>query len=666
MPLYLGAAWYPEHWPEARWPEDVRLMREAGLNVVRVGEFAWSTIEPREGDFNLDWLERAVALASGAGISVVMGTPTAAPPAWLTAAYPETLAVDESGRAAQHGKRCHFDVTNETYRGLCVRVVEEMARRFGHDRRVVGWQLDNEYNRVSFSEGARRAFQEWLKSRYVDADGRPSLRALNDAWATSYWSQTYSSWSQIPLPAESGHNPGLILRFHQFVTHAYREYQRLQIEAIRRHALPAQWITSNFMGFFGEFDHYEVCADLDLASWDHYIGHGHLDLARAGAAHDLTRGFKQRNFWVIETQPGSVNWAPVNNQLDRGEARAMAWNGIGHGADAILYWQWRNAPNGQEQYHGSLLANDGTPRPFYTEVQRLAADFRAVGDLLDGTTVSASVALLHSYDDRWSIEAQRHHQDYDPVRHLLDYHAQFARRSIASDILSTRAALVGKGYRLVVAPVHIVDDAIAGELGRFVAEGGHLVLTERSGFKDADNSLLPDRQPGPLAALAGAHVQEYFALDQPVPVTLRLGREATGEAQTWAEWLAPDPGTEVLGTYGRCNGWLDGQPAVTLRRHGQGRVYYVAAWLEQTLLASLVAWMVSEASVEPSLPGVPEGVQAMKRGGVYVVVNGTGSERAVGLPWAATERLSGMPVAGELRLEPYGVAVLIPADNDRR
>ncbi|MHB0875349.1 MAG: beta-galactosidase [Anaerolineae bacterium] len=657
MPLYLGAAWYPEHWPESRWPEDLRLMREAGLNVVRVGEFAWSTMEPHEGQFDFGWLERAVALAGEQGIAVVMGTPTAAPPAWLTSSYPETLAVDEHGRVAQHGKRCHFDVTSETYKRLCRGVTEELARRFGPDERVIGWQLDNEYNRISYSAGARRAFQQWLQTLYVDAEGRPSLQALNDAWAASYWSESYSSWSQIPLPAEGGHNPGLILKAHQFVTHAYREYQRLQIEAIRAQALPSQWISSNFMGFFPEFDHYDICADLDLASWDHYIGTGHADLARTGAPHDLTRGFKRRNFWVMETQPGSVNWAPINNQLNKGEGRAMAWNGIGHGADAILYWQWRNAPNGQEQYHGSLLANDGTPRPFYTEVQRLAADFRAVGGLLDGAEVAAPVALLHSYDDRWSIEAQRHTKDYDPVEHLMHYYTQFSRRNIATDIISSRATLAGHRYKLVVAPVHIVDDAIVAELSRFVAEGGHLILTERSGFKDADNSLLPERQPGPLRSLAGMHVEEYFALDQPAPVQLLVGERHSGQARVWAEWLAPDEGTEVLATYRPGNGWLDGRTAITMRRHGDGCVYYVGAWLDAALQTELLGWIIEQARVAPVLAGMPEGVQALRRGDVYIVVNGTPSEQPADLPWTADEHLSGQSVS-RLRLDPYGIAVL--------
>jgi beta-galactosidase len=659
-PLRLGAAYYPEHWPTARWATDIRQMQEAGCNVMRLAEFAWSTMEPAEGHYEFGWLEEIVEMLGKAGIASVLGTPTAAPPAWLTQAYPEVLAIDEYGRPAQHGRRCHFDVTSPRYIEFCSQIAAEMARCFGQNPYVIGWQLDNEYNRVSYSAQAAAAFQEWLKTQFVDDQGQPSLAALNAAWAAAYWSETYSSWSQIPLPMAGGHNPGLMLKFHQFITGAYVRFQRAQIDAIRPLARPEQWITTNLMGFFDGFDHYKMCEDLDMATWDWYIGTGHADLSLTAAAHDLTRGFKRRNFWVMETQPGSVNWSPVNNMLNRGEARAMAWSAVGHGSDGILYWQWRNALNGQEQYHGSLIGSDGEPRPFYQDAQRLGQDFAAVGDLLDGTTVSAQVAVLHSYDDRWSIDVQRHHKDFDPLMHLANYYRQFSRRNIATDVLSTRARLAGQGYKLVVAaPVHVLDDAIADELLAYVAEGGNLVLGPRSGFKDDDNALIQAKQPGQLAPAAGAQVVEYYALDVPAPVRLTLdGQTYEGQAQTWAEWLQPAEGTEVLGTYGAFNGWLDGQAAVTVHAYGKGRVYYVAAWLDEALQSALCEWIMAQAGVEPVLPGMPAGVQAMRRGDVYIVVNGTRDEQQIALPWPAHDYLAGADRDGAFTLAGYDVAVV--------
>lgn len=397
--LHLGAAYYPEHWPEERWTEEIRLMQEAGLTVARMAEFAWSTLEPAEGEFHFDWLDRAIDMLAGEGIVSVLGTPTAAPPAWLTQAHPETLAVDEYGRRAQHGNRCHYCVNSPEYHAATRRIVGAMAEHFGPNPDVIGWQIDNEYNRVCYCDRCRDRFQAYL------ADKFGSLDALNERWTTAYWSQTYSAWEQIPLPIVGRHNPGLRLAFKQFVTESYRQFQRLQIDILRPHLEDDVWITHNFMTWFDGFDHYALSEDLDLASFDWYVGSGHHDYLSSGAAHDLVRGFKRRNFWLMETQPGSVNWSDVNNTLNQGEVRAMAWHAVGHGADAVLYWQWRSPLNGQEQYHGTLIDQSGQPRPLYEEVQQLGRDFESASPLLAGSAPApARVAILNDYDSRWSIQ----------------------------------------------------------------------------------------------------------------------------------------------------------------------------------------------------------------------------------------------------------------------
>lgn len=671
MPLHLGTAWYPEHWPEERWADDVKLMRDAGLTVVRVAEFAWSSLEPREGAFDLGWLERAVGLAADHGLAVVIGTPTAAPPAWLTQTYPDTLAINEDGRPAVHGARCHYDVTSERYAFFCRRIAEKLAVCFGHDARVIGWQVDNEYNTVSYSDAARRAFQAWLREQYGTLD------ALNDAWTTAYWSQTYTDWSQIPLPVQGAHgfgqphNPALRLKWRQFITAAYRRFQHHQIEVIRANAMPSQWITHNFMGFFDGFDHYALSEELDFPSWDQYFPAGHLDFGRDCAGHDLTRGFKRRNFWLMETQPGNVNWARINSVQDRGETRAAAWTAVAHGAEAVCYWQWRNALNGQEQYHGSLIAPDGRPRPIYDEIKAIGDEFEKVGGLFDGTTVEANVALLHSYDDRWAIDFQRHHADFDPLQYLGSFYRPLSRRNVAVDILSTRAKL--DGYKLVIAAPHIVDEAIAGELIRFVENGGHLVLGVRSGMKTPDNALHTVRQPALLQRIAGVHVEEYYALREPIAIKslIRINEKGKrprllleGAAHTWAEWLVPDQGQrvlQVLARYGAYNGWLDGQAAITRCTHAPsgGTVYTVGAWLDDALQDALIGWVVAQAGVEPVLPNLPAGVHAMKRGNAYILINDA-EAKSVTLPWRANDHLSGK-TAKRFTLPPWGVAVVTQA-----
>jgi beta-galactosidase len=653
--LYLGAAYYPEHWPEERWPEDIRLMSEAGFNVVRMAEFAWSTLEPAEGEFDFDWLDRVISQLASAGIVSVLGTPTAAPPAWLVQQHPDVLAVDESGRRVQFGNRCHYCVNAPEFHDATRRIVGAMAEHFTNPH-VIGWQLDNEYNRVCYCDRCQRLFQQYLAHKFG------SLDALNQRWATRYWSQTYSAWEQIPIPI-GPHNPGLMLEFKHFVTESYRRFQRLQLDVLRPHLPDGVWVTHNFMNWFDGFDHYALAEDLDLASWDWYVGTGHNDYLSSGAAHDLVRGFKRRNFWLMETQPGNVNWSSVNNSLNKGEARAMAWHAVAHGADAVLYWQWRSAPNGQEQYHGTVVDQSGQPRPFYEEVQQLGHEFAAASPLLTDSTSTARAAIINSYDSRWSIQWQPHHRDFDYVAHLIHYYRPLAARNVDVDILPPDVPL--KGYRLVIAPaLLLLNEDTAEHLIEFVRRRGHLVLTARCGMKDEHNALLPARQPGPLAEMAGVEVEEYYALQDDVPI---VGNWFSGVSRLWAERLKVlNNVVAPIARYGPSNGWLDDQVGITVNSYHGGFVYYVGMVLDETAQQALMDRILRTAGIRPVMD-VPPGVEVRKRVGaegreVFIVINHERAVQTVQLPWPAHEHLTGLAVGDQIKLGPYGVVLLSQSD----
>ncbi len=649
--LLLGTAWYPEQWPESRWDADLALMQEAGIHMVRVGEFAWSRMEPEEGRYDLDWLDHAISAAAKHGIYTVLGTPSAAPPAWLTQKYPETLRTKEDGTKDQHGNRQQFNWSNPKYRELSRAMAEQMAKRFGHNPYVLGWQIDNEYAEVSFDPETRAQFQAWLKARYG------TLENLNARWTTAYWSETYFDWNQIPIQVHYG-NPGLLLSWMRFVSDTWRSYQKNQLEVIRANADPKQFITTNMMGWFDGYDHYTVAQDLDLAAWDDYVGQGHLDPAKNGAAHDLTRGFKGKNFWVMETQPGSVNWAPINNSLDKGEVRAMAWHDVGHGADTVSYWQWRSAMNGQEQYHGTLVGADGTPVPLYDEVAQVGREFEKASPALAGTSVKSEVALLHSYDSRWAIDWQKHNKNYDPVTELISYYKPLRRIAQSIDVVPPTASL--SQYKLVVAPgLNVLTSEAAANLLNYVHAGGHLVLGQRSGMKDEDNGLWQQRQPGPLAEALGGRVEQYYALIDPISVS---GEWGNGESQLWAERLGTTaPDIEVLLRYGKSNGWLDGQPAAITRKVGKGRITYLGAWPDETTMARAAKWMTDVSGVKPALGAVPDGVEVDPRygdhGTVYILVNFAKTPQTVKLPSAMLDVLDGGSKT-TVELPQYGVAVL--------
>jgi beta-galactosidase len=658
--MYFGCAWYPEHWDdESTWAADLELMREAGMNVVRVGEFAWSRLEPRDGVFALDWLARAVDLAAEHGIGTVLGTPTAAPPAWLTAAHGEVLRVNPNGQPAGHGARGHFNPASEVYLAYCRRIAGEMAKRFGRCGHVIGWQIDNEYWPFSYDAGTRAKFHQFLRDKYG------TLENLNRRWSAAYWSQEYSDWSQVPMSTE-WQNPCLVLDLRRFITEVQRRYQHNQAEAIRAHAEGRQFITHNFHGDFGHFDHYIVAGELEFASYDPYVGSGHLDFGSQGFRTDLARGFNRRNIWIMETQPGSVNWSGVNNPLDRGEVRQMAWHLVGHGSDAVLYWQWRSAPGGQEQYHGCIVAPSGRPRPLYAEVQRIGREFAAAAAALDGTTVRAQAAMLFSFDDRWSVNAQKHHRDFDVNDHMLGYYRPLHAAGLDVDVVSPLAAL--DGYRLVVAPnLHLMDDALACRLVEYVVGGGHLVLGARSGFKDVYNALLPAEPPGPvLASALGGHVAEYYALEAEVQLAAGAGFAAgasPGKAALFAEWLVADAAdTQVLVRY-RGHNWLDGQPAAITRELGKGRISYVGFVGDAAAMEALIAWAIDISGCVALAEDLDEGVEVCRRVApgreVLIVINHTPQMRSCRLRAAMRNVLTAAPVGREVSLPPREVLVLV-------
>jgi beta-galactosidase len=680
----LGSAWYPEQWPESRWDADLTLMEQAHMNVVRIGEFAWSALEPSEGHYELGWMDRAIALAARHHIAVVIGTPTDAPPAWLTSNYPDTLGMNADGHLREHGNRRQFNYASPRYRQLCALIVAQLAQRFGHNPNVIGWQIGNEYTDESFDPATRAQFQQFLRDKYK------TLANLNQHWATAYWSQTYDRWDEIPMENTNG-NPGLLLDHKHFVTATWRSFQRVQIDTLRASILPTQFITTNIGGlaWSDNWDHYAITADLNLASWDDYVGQGHLQVSRNAMLNDFARGWKRQNFWIMETQPGSVNWAPINNALSPGETRALAWQAVGHGADAILYWQWRAALNGQEEYHGAIVGPDGSPLPLYPEIQHLGADFARTAAALANTTPHAEIALLHDYDARWAIDFQPHTRLYDQQQVLLRFYTpldQIAQTSgHAIDIIDPTSAPLD-AYKLLVAPsLNVLSPDLAAKLIAYVRQGGHLLLGPRSGMKDQFNSLNPQRQPGPLADALGAHVAQFYALEPDTAVPLAAeppisppATEPSSTADIWAEALVPTaPNTHVDLRYGKTEGgWLDNQPAMVTRSLGKGTISYLGTL--PALLHDLLLNAATQAHAQIGTQTLPPNVELCVRStlsgdpsrSVYILINHADEPTHVSLAGRFHSLLPEITLTSagpsapaqttQLDLPSQGVAVLTP------
>jgi beta-galactosidase len=667
--LLLGSAWYPEHSTERQLEADLAMMQAAGLRMARVGEYAWSSLEPEEGHYTLDWLDHVIAAAAAHGIFIVLGTPTDAPPIWLERKYPEILRVDMDGRRSPIGSGRAFSYASPKYRELCREMVERLAQRFGHNPNVIGWQIGNEPTEDSYDDAAVKDFHAWLRAKYG------TLESLNEHWMTWYWSQTYDPWDEITLGTGRG-NPGLLLDYMRFVSDEWRSFQRNQIEAIRRHADRRQFITTNLggLGWANRFNRHELTQDLDLAAWDDYVARQRLDPSRQGASyvslerfdpwrngatHDLVRGWKQRNFWVLEMQPGFVDWAPVSNAVDRGVTRDMVWQAIGHGAEGISFWQWRAGWGAVGQYHGTLVGPDTIPVPVYAEVQRAAAEMAATAAVFAGTAPQSQVAILHDYDSRWAIDFHLQSQRYDQVDVLLGYYRALRGRAQSVDIVDPSCDL--DRYKLVAAPsLNVISPELGERLEAYVKNGGHLLLGPRSGMKNEFNALYVERQPGPLVGALGGRVEQYYALVDDVPVA---GKWGTGKATIWAEQLSPKaPDTEVVLRYGAGNGWLEGQPAAIQRRLGRGTIIYLGAVLDPALMRAAAQAWADAAGVDPAPIPAPDGVEVCRRVSagreVFVLINHGDANAAIRLPEPMTDAVKGGEIRA-LELPPREVTILV-------
>ncbi len=454
-------------------------------------------------------------------------------------------------------------------------------------------------------------------------------------------------------------NPGLQLDFKHFVTDTWTDYVKNQVDVVGPHLRPGTFVTTNTMTWHRGFDHFRLHRILDLAAWDNYIPEGRYNWSANALLHDIVRGFKQKNYWVIETQAAFVNYGGVNRALDRGQMREMAWQAVGHGADALLYWQWRSALNGQEQYYGTLVGPDGEPVPAYGEANRIGGEFAKASAALADTSPRADVAMIQSYDSRWAIDFQRHHKDFDPTTEFAAFYKPQVHTAQNIDVISPDAAL--DRYKFVVAPaLNVVSKAQAERLVAFVRHGGHLLLGPRSGFKDEYNALWTSRQPGPLHDFLGGHVEQFYALDGPVSVE---GSAGSGKAAIWGEALTADaPDARASMRYGADAGWLSGQTAALVRKVGKGTVTYLGAWLDENTMRRFLTASATAADVKP-LVEAPNDVEVAERRGagkrVLILINHGDATRTLLLPYNTRNVLSGAAVKRSTTLAPHDVAVLI-------
>ncbi|WP_284125022.1 beta-galactosidase [Parerythrobacter aestuarii] len=597
--MKLGVCYYPEHWPEERWPVDARTMREVGLDRVRIGEFAWSRIEAAPGRFEWDWLDRAIAVLADAGLEIILGTPTATPPKWLVDRMPDMVALDQLGRPRDFGSRRHYCFSHAGYREEARRITRAIATRYGRNPAIVAWQTDNEYGChdtvQSFSPAARDAFRQWLAERYDD------IGSLNAAWGNVFWSMEYRSFDEIELPnlTVTEANPSHWLAFRRFSSDQVMAFNAAQVE-ILRDLSPGRDITHNAMGFYTGYDHFALGAQIDVLGWDSYpLGFleqfrfsdadkttyartGHPDIA--AFHHDLYRGCaKDRRWSVLEQQPGPVNWARNNPAPLDGMVHLWTMEAAAHGAEMLCYFRWRQAPFAQEQMHAGLLRPDAEPAPALAEA---TASFEALERLGDTGKPVKQVAIVFAYDAEWITQIQPQGENLSALWAAFACYSALRERGLNVDFVPPGAPL--DGYALVVVPcLPFAPDELVASL---MACSAQVLIGPRSGSKTAELTIPEGLAPGPLSELAGLAVSRSESL--------RPGLTHAGNGWEVTRWL--DHGEGAAAPELVCD---DG--VVASWKHGAVR--YLAGWPEGSLIREVLSRAIADAGLD--MPALPTGVR---------------------------------------------------------
>ncbi len=664
LPFFAhGGDYNPDQWRHipGTLEEDVRLMKLAHCNLMSVGIFSWAALEPREGEYDFDWLERVLDTLYANGIHVFLATPSGARPAWMSQKYPEVLRVSDQGIRNLHGERHNHCFTSPVYRAFVHKINAALAERFGKHPAVVGWHVSNEYSGECHCELCQEAFRRWLMKKYG------TLNALNQAYWTGFWAKTYTDWSQLHSPSARGEGSihGLYLDWMRFVTDQTIDFMRHEVEAVRAFSdLP---VTTNLMGSFYGLDSFRFARVLDFASYDSYPSWGETSdysiALGAGFQYDITRSILNKPWILMESTPSMVNWKEICQPKRPGMHLASSLLTVAHGSDSVMYFQWRKSRGAAEKFHGAVVGHE---RSEYTRVFR---DVTEVGECLERilpvlhARTEARAALMFDWNNRWAIanaNGPRKDKQHDEI--VQEHYAALAGAHVNIDIVDEEKPL--QGYSLVSAPMlYMVKPGLAERLRAFVEKGGTLVLTYFSGYVDENDLCFLDGMPGPLRPLAGVWAEEIDALypGQSNKIVMRPGNALGLEGEFACGFLcelAHAEGAQALADYGE--DFYAGMPAVTENRLGKGRVIYLAARAEQKFLDLLYERLLRDAGVAP-IVDAPAGVVVKERekdGKKYTfLLNFAGQDVRMAVP-EGLDLVSGARVRGETALKNRQVMIV--------
>jgi len=654
----VGAYYYPEHWDESQWDRDLKKMAEMGFEFTHFAEFAWAQLEPEEGKYDFAWLDRAVALAAKYKLKVIMCTSTATPPVWLVRQHPDVLKMREDGTQMDHGSRQHASFSSNYYREYSQKMITELAKHYGNDPRIIGWQLDNEpASNVDYGEDAQNRFRAWLKEKYKTID------ALNKAWGTNFWSGTYTDFPQIDIPqhAQWGMNLYQCLDHTRFCDSETATFLDEQAKTIRKYAKPDQWITSNYIPNY-DVRYIGDSRELDFISYTRYMVYGeHKGIGRKGyrvgeysriaMANDYFRPLSPL-YGVMELQPGQVNWGSINSQPLPGAVHLWLWHVFAGGSKFTCTYRFRAPIYGYEQYHYGIVGTDGvTPTRGGLEYQKFIEEIQLLRKKRSAANIPADyikrkTAILYDPDNTVAINQNKQTTVWNTGQHVLKYYKPL--KSFGAPVDFVRDTMEFSKYPVVIAPAYQqMSRELIGKLTDYVKNGGNLVLSCRSGHQDESGHLWEARHSEPIYELIGGGIEFYDLLRPYAPDTVALD----GQKYAWTSWgdvLKPGEETETWGTYQ--GDFYAGEAAVIFHRLGKGTVTYVGADsnsgdLEQVVLTKLYN------KLGIAVEDYPQGIIVEYRDGFGIAMNYGDQPYEMKLP------ADGEILVGEKKIPTAGVLV---------
>lgn len=600
LPRFLyGGDYNPDQWPENTWDNDIKVFKKADLNSATINIFSWALLEPREGIFNFEKLDKIVKKLSDAGFDIVMGTSTAAMPAWMFKKYPDVARVDYQGRRHVFGQRHNFCPNSKNYQVLASQLVAKLAKRYANNSHIVLWHINNEYGGNCYCENCQNAFRDWLKNKYK------TVEALNKAWNMNVWSHTIYHWDEIVVPNELGETwgpecsetavAGLSIDYLRFQSESMQKLFQMEKKLIRQ-VNPKALVTTNFHSLPNKMVDYQKWAkDQDIISYDSYPTYD-APSYQAAFLYDLMRTLKHQPFMLMESTPAQVNWQPYSPLKRPGQMEATELQAVAHGADTVQFFQLKQAIGGSEKFHSAVISHSGrTDTRAFKEVADLGHKLTKIGPKIKGSMNKAKVAIVFDWNNFWSFEfVDGITQDLQYVPLILDYYRQFYERNIPTDIISVDDDF--SKYDLVVAPVlYMVKDGLADKINDYVANGGHFVTSFMSGMVNESDNVYLGGYPGPLKKVTGVWVEESDAIVPGKITKVKFENGLTCDTSLMCDLIHLE-GAQEIAKYD--SEFYKGVPAVTKNNFGKGKAWYVGARLDHQGLSEVISQIIAESKIK--------------------------------------------------------------------